>query len=131
MASIKIIDDDTELAENLAVLLRREGHRVSIREQTEGAAAELAAEKTELLILDIMFPENPAAGFDLAREIRESAEIKDLPIILLTSINQEYPMDFSDRDIDPEWMPVQEFIEKPVDIPELIATIRRLLSRPG
>lgn len=131
MASIKIIDDDTELAENLAVLLRREGHRVSIREQTEGAVAELAAEKTELLILDIMFPENPAAGFDLAREIRENAEIKDLPIILLTSINQEYPMDFSDRDIDPEWMPVQEFIEKPVDIPELIATIQRLLSRPG
>ncbi len=106
------------------MLLRREGHNVSIREQTEGAAA-------ELLILDIMFPENPAAGFDLAREIRENAGLRDLPIILLTSINQEYPMDFSARDIDPEWMPVQEFIEKAVDFPELLATIKQLLSRPN
>jgi DNA-binding response OmpR family regulator len=131
MANIKIIDDDVEMAENLALLLRREGHQVSVRSQTEGAAAELAAEKTELLILDVMFPENPAAGFDLAREIRTNTELHYLPIILLTSINQEYPMDFSGRDIDPEWMPVQEFIEKPVAISELIEKIKGLLSRPG
>lgn len=131
MANIKIIDDDVEMAENLALLLRREGHQVSVRSQTEGAAAELAAEKTELLILDVMFPENPAAGFDLAREIRTNTELHYLPIILLTSINQEYPMDFSGRDIDHEWMPVQEFIEKPVAISELIEKIKGLLSRPG
>jgi two-component system response regulator RegX3 len=131
VAKIKIIDDDTELAENVAMLLRREGHQVSIRAQTAGAVPELETEKTELLILDVMFPENPAAGFDLAREIRRSANLRDLPIILLTSINQEYPMDFSGRDIDPDWMPVQDFVEKPVDIADLTAKIGRLLSRPG
>ena len=128
MAHIRIIDDDVEVAETLSVVLKREGHDVRIKDTTEGALKTLVAEKPDLLILDVMFPENPAGGFDLAREIRRNSEIADLPVILLTSINQEFPMDFSNKDIDPEWMPVQEFVEKPFDIPDIIAKVEKLLS---
>ena len=128
MAIIKIIDDDEELAEDLSMILKKEGHEVSVRDTTEGAINELLEEKPDLLILDVMFPENPAGGFDLAREIRQTDSIKDLPIILLTAINQEFPMDFSSKDIDQEWMPVEDFAEKPVDIKEMLDKVKKILS---
>ncbi len=128
MALIGIIDDDAELAENLSMVLQKEGHEVSTRDTTEGAINDLLKEKPDLLILDVMFPENPAGGFDLAREIRKTDGIKDLPIILLTAINQEFPMDFSSNDIDQDWMPVQDFAEKPVDIKEMLNKVTKILS---
>ncbi len=128
MARIEIIDDDVELAENFSLVLKKEGHTVSIRDQAEGALEELLQNKPDLLILDVMFPENPAGGFDLARKIKQTEEIKDLPVILLTAINQEFPMDFSARDIDRDWMPVQDFIEKPINIPTLIEKVNEMLA---
>ena len=127
MAHIKIIDDDVEIAENLSVVLEKEGFSVSIRDNTEGAIKDLIQDKPDLLILDVMFPENPAGGFDLARELRESDILADLPVLLLTSINQELPMDFSAGDIDKDWIPVQDLVEKPVAIPDLLEKIQKLL----
>ncbi len=129
MARISIIDDDVELAEDMSVLLRKEGHTVSTRDTCEGAVRELVKNTPDLLIQDVMFPENHTAGFDLAREIRKTKEIKDLPIILLTGVNQQFPMDFSAQDIDSEWMPVQAFLEKPVRMAALLEKIGELLGR--
>lgn len=128
MANIRIIDDDEELAENIALVLKNEGHSVDILTDTENAVEKLIQNTPDLLILDVMFPENPAGGFDLARKLREIQEIKDLPVIMLTAVNQEFPMGFSAKDIDKDWMPVQDFIEKPVDIPQLITKISNLLQ---
>jgi DNA-binding response OmpR family regulator len=128
MPVIKIIDDDVEIADNLVEELKGKGFTVSAANETEGAEAALAADKPDLLVLDVMFPENPTGGFDLARLIRETEGIKDLPIILLTAVNQEFPIDFSGDDIDPEWMPVQEFLEKPVNVDVLVEKINKLLA---
>lgn len=129
MARLMIIDDDVELADNNATLLRKHGHEVSALYATKDAAKKIAAVKPDLVILDVMFPDNPVAGFDLVREIRNTPAIKDLPVLLLTGINQEFPMDFSAKDIDPEWMPVQDFMEKPVKIIPLLKKIERLLKK--
>ena len=128
MARIKIIDDDVELAENLSLILEKEGYTVSTLDHTEGAVEDLVQSRPDLLILDVMFPENVAGGFDLARKIRQAPEIKDLPVILLTEVNQNFPTDFSADDIDPDWMPVQDFLEKPVDIEALRKKIDHLLQ---
>ncbi|UCF96061.1 MAG: response regulator [Spirochaetaceae bacterium] len=129
MAKIMIIDDDLDLAEDLSFMLKNAGHETSTRDDTEGVVALLMENRPDLVILDVMFPENPAGGFDLAREIRNTPAIKDLPVILLTAINQEFPMDFSSRDIDPEWMPVQDFLEKPVAPEVLLEKVDDLLKR--
>lgn len=128
MAHIMIIDDDVEITENLSTVLKSEGYEVSSRDQTEGAVEVLEKNTPDLLILDVMFPENPAAGFDLARKIRKTKKLEKLPIVLLTSINQQFPMDFSSRDIDKDWMPVQDFVEKPVNMNELVKKVRTLLK---
>jgi DNA-binding response OmpR family regulator len=127
MARIAIIDDDLDLAEDVSQILAGAGHQVRLRGDIDGALEELTRSKPDLLILDVIFPENPAGGFDLARQLRGTAALKDLPVILLTSINQEFPMDFSARDIDPDWIPVQDFLEKPVPPAVLLACVDRLL----
>lgn len=132
MAKIKIIDDDKELAEYLTIELKKEGHSVTTLNKTDEAVHDLVQEKPDLVILDVMFPDNPAGGFELAREIRKTRETRDLPIILLTGVNQEYPTAFfSTDDIDNEWMPVHDFIEKPVDIQKLFKKVRELLQASG
>ena len=129
MARIAIVDDDIELADNTAMQLRRQQHEVFTLYTTEGAARKIAEDKPDLVILDVMFPDNPVAGFDLAREIRRAAAIKDLPILMLTGINQEFPMDFSGKDIDPNWLPIQDFIEKPAKVATLLRKVNRLLKK--
>ena len=130
MARIKIIDDDVEFADNIATLLRDSGYEVSAMDTTLNAIDVLKDDMPDLLILDVMFPDNPAGGFDLARDIRRDPQIRDLPVILLTGVNQEFPMDFTTHDIDPEWMPVQDLVEKPVAMTSLLASVRRLLDEP-
>ena len=128
MARIIFVDDDVELASSLAGVLTSEGYDVETIDNVAEGYERVVEAKPDLAILDIMFPENPAAGFDLARRIRSEKSMADLPVILLTAVNQELPMDFSANDIDDDWMPVQDFVEKPPNIPELLAKIKKLLG---
>ena len=66
------------------------------------------------MILDVMFPENDTAGFDIARSIRR--KFGELPVLLLTAVNQSFPLGFGKQDLDPTWLPAVEFLEKPVDL---------------
>lgn len=128
MTKIRIVDDDLEFSESLAAQLTKEGFSVSTRDHVEGLIEELMADRPDLLILDVMFPDNPAAGFDTARRVRACPTTSDIPVIMLTGVNQEFPMDFSSKDIDPDWMPVQDFVEKPPEIGTLLKKIDKLLG---
>lgn len=130
MARIVIIDDDVECGENTAAILNAKGYETTLIHTMENAATLLIQNKPDLLILDVMFPDNPVAGFDLAREVRRHPEIKDLPILLLSGVNQEFPMGFSDKDIDSDWMPIQHFIEKPFKSSDLLRSVTKLLATP-
>ena len=127
MAKILVIDDDRELLDTLSDGLRADGMEVATRDTIDGAIAAIASERPDALVLDVMFPENPSGGFDLAREIRKTRGIEHLPIILLSAINQEFPTDFSRDDIDEQWFPVEDMMDKPVDMKKLRARLTELL----
>ena len=129
MRTIMIIDDDVELVEYVTTVLDDPDIRLITQDTTEGAIQTLQEVQPDLLILGVMFPENPSGGFDLAREIRKTDDIASLPIILLTGINQELPMDFSADYIDDEWMPVQDMLEKPIRIAELEASEAKFIPQ--
>ncbi|MEI6564077.1 MAG: response regulator [bacterium] len=128
MARIIIVDDDVEFAEDLSKSLQQAGYDVEVKNRIEGLIEDIVLNRPDLLILDVMFPDNPVAGFDVARAVRLKEEIKSIPIILLTAVNQEHSMDFSARDIDPEWLPVQDLEEKPVAKAKLLKKISKLLQ---
>ena len=129
MPKIAIIDDDQEAADNLGALLKGKGFDVVVEIELDKAISTLVKTRPDLLVLDLMFPGDSAGGLKIAQEIRRTPALKELPIIMLTSVNQEFPIGFSARDIDPTWMPIQDFVEKPVAPATLIEKMDRLLKR--
>ena len=129
MARITIIDDDVDQAQDIKDILGGNEHAVSMLHRVEGALEILARDKPDLVILDVMFPENPSAGMELAIKIRQNPETRRMPVLLLTSVNQEFPLGLSDKDIDPDWLPIQAFIEKPVAAKPLLSKVGALLGR--
>lgn len=131
MAYILIVDDDEDFAHTAAVVLRQEGHDVQIELDTGDALHSMQTRCPDLVVLDVMFPEDASAGFELARTMRhDSGNLKSIPILMLTAINTKFPLGFGAKDIDNEWLPVTDFLEKPVDFDLLREKVAELLSKP-
>jgi len=126
MAYLLIVDDDPEFASSVATVCRADGHEVVTVHTAADALASVAQRRPDGLLLDVMFPEDPTAGFQVAREVRR--KFGQIPILLLTAVNQEFPLGFSHKDYDENWLPFADFVEKPVDFAVLREKIRRLLS---
>jgi CheY-like chemotaxis protein len=130
MAYLLIVDDDEDFATTAATVLRQEGHDVQIELDTDDAMKKMEAKAPDLLILDVMFPEDASAGFELARSIRHKNEkLKDIPILMLTAINAKFPLGFGPEDINDSWLPASDFLEKPVDFSVLKSKVAQLLSK--
>ncbi len=129
MSYIMIVDDDDDFSFATATILEKAGHEVRVESSINGAESSMHTKQPDLVILDVMFPENGSAGFELARKIRQSdGAIKNTPILMLTAINSKVPLGFCDLDIDDAWMPVQDFLEKPVDFDILQNKVTNLLK---
>ena len=130
MAYILIVDDDEDFATASATVLRQAGHEVDIILDIDSARASMAQRLPDLTVLDVMFPEDSSAGFELARTMHlEDERLKNVPILMLTAINASFPLGFSSEDIDDTWLPVSDFLEKPVDFEVLKQKVAELLQR--
>jgi len=131
--TILIVDDDRDLVESLSQVLKAQGYAVAAAHgRAEGLRALLSV-RPDLVILDVMM-ETDTAGFEAAGQIRSSRpssryrELRSVPIVMLTAIDQVTHSRFS-FDRNESFLPgVDEFLTKPVDLDALLASIRRLLS---
>jgi DNA-binding response OmpR family regulator len=126
MAYLLIADDDPDFASSVATVCQAEGHEVETVHTPADALASVARRQPDGILLDVMFPEDPTAGFQIAREVRR--KFGEIPILLLTAVNQGFPLGFSHKDRDADWLPVTDFVEKPVDFAVLREKIRALLG---
>ena len=132
MAYILIVDDDVDICESMASVLRGAGHDVAYRLDGEAGKQALAERHPDLMILAGRFPGKVNAGFELAREIAGMGEdFREMPILMLTAVNKHFPYGFSKEDIDADWLPVSDFVEKPVPGDVLTAKVAGLLSGKG
>ncbi len=130
MTYILVVDDDVELSNALATVLRERGYDVGMEHDIESGLASMARRRPDLVILDVMFPEDMTAGFSLARKLKHyREEFKDVPVLMLTAINRETPLRFGPSDIDEQWLPVSDFMNKPVDFDEMFEKIEYLIER--
>ena len=129
MAYILIVDDDEDFASTAAIVLQKEGHNIKIELSTDDAEKSMEEKTPDLVVLDVMFPEDDSAGFELARFMRHKSEkLKNVPILMLTAINMKFPLGFGKKDIDEDWLPVADFLEKPVDFEVLRHKVSTLLN---
>ncbi len=80
------------------------------------------SEHPDLVILDVMMGTQDE-GFHVAYRIRSNAATADLPVIMLTAVGQETGFGF-DKDKDEDFLPVNEFLEKPVNPQKLIELVK-------
>jgi CheY-like chemotaxis protein len=130
MANILIVDDDLDIIDNMKMILEANGHQVSVKTSTDNLVEAVMQAPPDLIILDIIFPEDSNAGFTAARELHKSDPIKNIPVLLLSAVNQMSKMSFgfSETDISEDFMPVKGFIEKPVEPAVLLSKINELLK---
>jgi CheY-like chemotaxis protein len=128
MAFVLMVDDDADFAEAVSTMLASHGHETATETDAEKAIDRIRQRRPDAVILDVMFPENDTAGFEVARSIRRT--FGNLPIVLLTAVNNSFPLGFSNKDRDGTWLPVAEFMEKPVDLILLCEKVESLVKKP-
>jgi DNA-binding response OmpR family regulator len=129
MAYILIVDDDPDFTGAVATVLQSRGHEVAVEAAAEKAMERIAQRRPDAVILDVMFPENDTAGFEIARSIRR--QFGELPVLMLTAVNQAFPVGFSKQDLDPVWLPAADFVEKPGDLELICQRVSALLAGSG
>lgn len=130
MAYVLVVDDDEDFANAAALELRDAGHEVRIEVSPSRGLAAARERKPDLIVLDVMFPEDISAGFELARRLHDPAgRLSDVPVLMLTAVNQRFPLGFGAEEIDGEWLPVAGFVEKPVDLDVLRTKVAEVLER--
>ncbi|MBF0314559.1 MAG: response regulator [Oligoflexia bacterium] len=126
---IMIIDDDLDLIEAAKIALEANKFQVVYEISEKKAVAAVIREKPDIVLLDVMFPENPTAGFEICRELKKLPETTKIPVFILSAINDRFNMCFN-KNFAGEGgpLPAKEFIEKPIDPAALISLIQSTLS---
>jgi two-component system OmpR family response regulator len=117
---ILIVDDDRQLLGLLARYLESSGYRVSTAGDGRAMRAALAANRVDLIVLDLMLPGED--GLSLCRELRVRGA-RPIPILMLTARGEE-----ADRIVGLE-MGADDYLSKPFASRELLARIRAVLRR--
>lgn len=104
--------------------LESAGYNVATAHNGEDGKKQALDSEPDLIILDVMM-ETDSAGFEVARWLRSEENTERIPIIMLTAINQKFPMQF---DKDEIWLPVDEFLEKPVNPDDLLEIVKSKVS---
>jgi CheY-like chemotaxis protein len=125
---IFIIDDDVDLIEAAQIILEANNFEVITSTTVHGIPDRVIKEKPDLILLDVMFPESPTAGFELCRVLKGDAQTQMIPIIMLSAINQKFNMAFTSAIRDKKQNPAEHFIEKPIDPTSLINLIKKTLK---
>jgi len=125
---VYVIDDEPSIVESVSMVLEGNGYVVGSQNDDKDVVDNVVEFGADLVILDVMLPEDTAAGFKMARALQADARTTALPRLMLTAVNEAgiYVGKFSKKDLDETWLPVQEFVEKPI-VPEVfLAKVKAL-----
>ncbi len=125
---ILIVDDDKDITDSLKAILEDQRFSVATAADRAEGMEKFKTESPDLVILDVMM-ETWQDGFEMAREIKSDGEFKEIPILMLTGVQEKSGIDFKSTAGDPTWLPVDGFLDKPVDAEVLIAEVEKLLAK--
>jgi two-component system alkaline phosphatase synthesis response regulator PhoP len=125
---ILVIDDDVQLVDSVETMLVSVGYDVSYAYQARKGVEMARQMQPDVILLDVMFAGPPGPdGFQVAREMHEDPELKDIPVIMLTGVRKVLDIPY-ELEPDEEWMPVKRFLEKPIKPAELLGAIKDTLG---
>jgi CheY-like chemotaxis protein len=125
---VLIIDDDPDVVLAIRMPLESAGYEVQDAHSQESGLEAVDEFKPDLIILDVMM-DTHTAGFQLAQKLHgpaASEEHKRVPIVMVTAIHQTTPLRFGP---DEDYLPVEGFIDKPINPKGLLDVIAKLLKK--
>jgi DNA-binding response OmpR family regulator len=121
MAYILIVDDDAEVLGTVWRALSRDGHEVILAESAEQAREKIVQTRPDLMVLDIMMPNQD--GLQFCQELRQQEQFRTIPILFLSA---RWRTDDIVRGLD---VGGDDYLTKPFELKELTARVRALLRR--
>jgi CheY-like chemotaxis protein len=128
---ILIIDDDPDMVMVMRMPLEAKGYKVSQASSGTEGLMKVKEVKPDLIVLDVMM-DTTTEGFQVSLALRspdpqsEYAAYKHIPIMMITAIHTTTPLRFGP---DEDYLPVDEFIEKPIDPDMLLSKVAKLLAK--
>ena len=127
-ATILLVDDDEDIRLAVQALLESRDYAVETAATKEEGLEKFTTVKPDLAILDVMMV-SWQDGFELARELKNDPELKNIPILMLTGVENKTGFEFKSAAGDEEWLPVEGFLDKPVEPAVLLAEVEKLLNK--
>ena len=128
---ILIVDDDDDIVFSLRLPLEAAGYEVFRAGSSQEGLQQVKKIHPDLILLDVMM-DTTTAGFQMSLTLRnpdpasEYAAYKKIPIIMITAIHTTTPLRFAP---DADYLPVDAFIEKPIEPEVLLAKVREHLGK--
>jgi DNA-binding response OmpR family regulator len=116
--TVLVVEDETSIASFVALYLKNAGYRIQTVGTGREALERVAAEKPDLIVLDLMLPD--VDGLEVCRRVRQSSEI---PILMLTARDEDV-----DKIIGLE-VGADDYLTKPFNPRELVARVKSILRR--
>ena len=136
-ARILVVEDDVDAADAVKTILESAGYQVSTAESAEKAWDAVRAQAPDAILLDVMMPSG-TEGFHFVWDLRnaDDEKMREVPIIILSAIHEGTPLRFYPTESDDtyaagEYLPVQAFLDKPIEPSKLLTEVARVLkTRP-
>ncbi len=124
---ILLIDDDPDM--RFAVQLILAPPEFEVRHCATGAAGleQMRRERPLLVLLDIMLGQ-PTEGLQVACQMRQDPNLRDIPIIFVSSIDESLEREYA-REVCPIALDADMFVEKPLDAATLRSAVTWTLSQ--
>jgi DNA-binding response OmpR family regulator len=116
--TVLVVEDESSIASFVALYLKNAGYKVRTVGTGEAALEQVADERPDLIVLDLMLPD--IDGIEVCRRIRKSSEV---PILMLTARDEDV-----DKIIGLE-VGADDYLTKPFNPRELVARVKSILRR--
>jgi CheY-like chemotaxis protein len=128
---ILIVDDDPDFVETMEIILKGNGYATRTARDGEEALKKVHEKIPDIILLDIMM-KTKTDGIWVSEKIRSKEKLKEIPIIMITAVNQDSDMAkfHLGQETDTEYMPVNVFMEKPIEAKDLLKEIKNLIGGP-
>jgi chemosensory pili system protein ChpA (sensor histidine kinase/response regulator) len=123
MAKVLVVDDDPDFVKVTTRVLEKAGHEVLSASDGAKALKVMRQSAPDIVLLDIMMS-YILDGLDVSREMAEDPALKDIPVIMVTSLTGVRGSGLFPTD---EYVPVDEWLSKPVDPDTLLARVNQAL----
>jgi CheY-like chemotaxis protein len=120
---ILIVDDEEDIRTYLSTLLGDQGYETLLAKDGEEALKQVEAVGPDLITLDISMPEK--SGIKFYREMKANDRWKQIPIIIVTGVSEDFKKFISTRHQVP---PPEGYLSKPINPQEILGLIKNFTA---